>query len=80
MRGRRMKPNLRGQGAMGTTRGTEDRPSGKPRPQRTFSPASYDRRVQIAAAQARVTLDKRLHIKTPQWIIDLANEEPRTRS
>ena len=35
----------------------------------------HDRRVQIAAAKARVTLDKRLDEETPQWIVDLANEK-----
>jgi hypothetical protein len=44
-------------------------------PVRRRSSSSRDRRVQIAAAKARVTLDKRLRVETPQWIIDLANEK-----
>lgn len=44
-------------------------------PARRRTTSSRDRRVQIAAAKARVTLDKRLHVETPQWIIDLANEK-----
>lgn len=64
---------------MSATGRAEDSPASKATPPRQHSPASYDRRVQIAAAQTRVTLDKRLRIDTPQWIIDLANERPRTR-
>ena len=36
----------------------------------------FSRREQIAAAKVRVTVDKRTGTPTPQWIIDLANEEP----
>lgn len=42
-------------------------------------PASVDpaqRKVQIAAAQARVTLDKLTHDVTPDWIIALSKEQP----
>lgn len=46
-----------------------------PSPARRRTTSSRDRRVQIAAAKARVTLDKRLRVETPQWIIDLANEK-----
>jgi hypothetical protein len=38
--------------------------------------SSHDRRVQIAAAKARVSLDQRLSLPTPPWIIQLANEKP----
>jgi hypothetical protein len=44
-------------------------------PVRRRSSSSRDRRVQIAAAKARVTLDRRLRVETPKWIIDLANEK-----
>ncbi|WP_460991171.1 hypothetical protein [Sinomonas soli] len=44
-------------------------------PVRRRSSSSRDHRVQIAAAKARVTLDKRLRVATPKWIIDLANEK-----
>jgi hypothetical protein len=46
-----------------------------PAPARRRSSSSRDRRVQIAAAKARVTLDRRLRVETPQWIVDLANEK-----
>lgn len=51
--------------------------AGSAGPLRRRSSSSRDRRVQIAAAKARVTLDKRLHVETPKWIIDLANEKAR---
>ncbi len=38
--------------------------------------SSYDRRVQVAAAKARVTIDARLGVDTPQWIRELAEEKP----
>jgi hypothetical protein len=39
-------------------------------------PASYDRGVQIAAAQLRLVTDRRLGRTTPEWIKELAREEP----
>jgi hypothetical protein len=39
-------------------------------------PASYDRGVQIAAAQLRLVTDRRLGKVTPEWIKELAQEEP----
>jgi hypothetical protein len=39
--------------------------------------ASYDRGVQIAAAQLRLVTDRRLGKITPQWIEALAQEDPR---
>lgn len=39
-------------------------------------PASYDRGVQIAAAQLRLVTDRRLGQTTPEWIKELAREEP----
>lgn len=39
-------------------------------------PASYDRGVQIAAAQLRLVTDRRLGQTTPEWIKELAQEEP----
>jgi hypothetical protein len=38
--------------------------------------ASYDRGVQIAAAQLRLVTDRRLGQTTPDWIKQLAQEEP----
>ncbi|MEV8148822.1 hypothetical protein AB0O52_11845 [Arthrobacter sp. NPDC080073] len=35
-----------------------------------------DRKVQIAAAKARVLLDRRLGVDTPGWIVDLSREKP----
>ncbi|TSE17858.1 hypothetical protein B1A87_002990 [Arthrobacter sp. KBS0703] len=40
----------------------------------SVSPA--DRRVQISAAKARVTLDKLTGDETPRWIIALSKEPP----
>ncbi|GAA4048282.1 hypothetical protein GCM10023063_39660 [Arthrobacter methylotrophus] len=42
--------------------------------QRPASVSPEDRKVQIAAAKARVTLDKRLGEDTPEWIAALARE------
>lgn len=53
----------------------ESAKTGNPSPSRRRSSSSRDRRVQIAAAKARVTLDKRLRVETPKWIVDLANEK-----
>ncbi|MDQ0261927.1 hypothetical protein [Sinomonas atrocyanea] len=39
----------------------------------SVSPA--ERRVQIAAAKARITLDQRRGIETPEWIVALSLEE-----
>ncbi|MEJ1193158.1 hypothetical protein [Pseudarthrobacter sp. CCNWLW207] len=42
-------------------------------------PASVDpedRKVQIAAARARVTLDRLTRDETPEWIIALSKESP----
>lgn len=50
-------------------------PASSPAPARRRTTSSRDRRVQIAAAKARVTIDKRLHVETPKWIVDLANEK-----
>jgi len=36
-----------------------------------------ERRVQAAAARAKVTIDKRRGRITPQWIHDLAERSPR---
>lgn len=38
--------------------------------------ASYDRGVQIAAAQLRLVTDRRLGKATPEWIKTLAQEKP----
>ena len=35
------------------------------------------RRAQAAAARAKVTIDKRRGLTTPQWIHDLAERRPR---
>jgi hypothetical protein len=35
-----------------------------------------DRRVQIAAARARITLDRLTGDSTPEWIIALSKEKP----
>lgn len=45
-------------------------------PQRPASVGAEDRKVQIAAAKARVTLDQRLGEDTPGWIVDLSAEKP----
>lgn len=60
-----------------TTSMTEKAAASKssPGPVRRRSSSSRDRRVQIAAAKAKVTLDRRLRDETPQWIVDLANEK-----
>ena len=50
-------------------------PDNVPAAQGRPSGSRNNRRVQIAAAKARVTLDKRLDEETPQWIVDLANEK-----
>lgn len=47
-----------------------------PASRRPASVSREDRRVQIAAAKARVTLDKRLGVETPDWIIALSHEVP----
>lgn len=39
--------------------------------------ASYDRGVQIAAAQLRIVTDRRLGRTTPEWVKELAREEPK---
>jgi hypothetical protein len=44
--------------------------------QRPASVSPQDRRVQIAAARARVTLDKLTGDKSPEWIIALSKEKP----
>lgn len=43
-------------------------------PKRVFRASSYDRGVQIAAAGARVAIDKKLGEKTPDWIVELSKE------
>jgi flagellar biogenesis protein FliO len=45
-------------------------------PQRPASVSAEDRKVQIAAAKARVTLDQRLGEDTPGWIVALSQEKP----
>lgn len=35
-----------------------------------------ERRVQIAAAKARITLDQRRGRETPEWIVALSMEKP----
>lgn len=40
--------------------------------------ASYDRGVQIAAAQLRLVTDRRLGKATPDWVRALAQEEPQS--
>lgn len=45
-------------------------------PKLSHRPASYDRGVQIAAAQLRLVTDRRLGQTTPEWIKELAREEP----
>ncbi|WP_284753102.1 hypothetical protein [Arthrobacter sp. efr-133-R2A-120] len=44
--------------------------------QRPASVSAEDRKVQIAAAKARVLLDKRLGEDTPGWIVALSAEKP----
>lgn len=44
--------------------------------QRPASVSPGDRKVQIAAARARSTLDKLSGDETPEWIIDLSKEKP----
>jgi hypothetical protein len=46
-------------------------------PKLSHRPASYDRGVQIAAAQLRLVTDRRLGQATPEWVKELAQEEPR---
>ncbi|TSE15034.1 hypothetical protein B1A87_002985 [Arthrobacter sp. KBS0703] len=46
-------------------------------PRTSHRAASYDRGVQIAAAQLRMVTDRRLGKATPEWIRALAQEEPR---
>lgn len=46
-------------------------------PKLSHRAASYDRGVQIAAAQLRLVTDRRLGQDTPEWIKELAREEPR---
>ncbi|MFH5879843.1 hypothetical protein [Arthrobacter sp. NA-172] len=43
---------------------------------RPASVSPEDRKVQIAAAKARVTLDQRLAETTPGWIVALSQEKP----
>lgn len=43
---------------------------------RPDSVGAQDRKVQIAAAKARVSLDKRLGEDTPAWIVALSAEKP----
>jgi hypothetical protein len=43
---------------------------------RPASVSPEDRKVQIAAAKARVTLDKLIGDETPDWIIALSKEKP----
>jgi hypothetical protein len=43
---------------------------------RPESASTADRKVQIAAAKARITLDKLTGDATPQWIISLSEEAP----
>jgi hypothetical protein len=43
---------------------------------RPASVSPGDRKVQIAAAKARVTLDQRLGVDTPDWIVALSQEKP----
>lgn len=45
-------------------------------PTLSHRPASYDRGVQIAAAQLRLVTDRRLGQTTPEWVKELAREEP----
>ncbi|HKU31804.1 MAG TPA: hypothetical protein VJQ60_15060 [Arthrobacter sp.] len=49
-------------------------PSGHPAP--SGPPGPEDHRVQVAAAKARVTLDRRLGETTPDWIVALSREKP----
>lgn len=44
--------------------------------QRPASVSPEDRKVQIAAAKARVMLDQRLSEDTPGWIVALSQEAP----
>lgn len=44
-------------------------------PKLSHRPASYDRGVQIAAAQLRLVTDRRLGKSTPDWIIALSREK-----
>ena len=44
--------------------------------QRPASVSAEDRKVQIAAAKARVLLDRRLGEDTPGWIVALSGEKP----
>ncbi|MGO4856935.1 hypothetical protein [Arthrobacter sp. 2MCAF14] len=46
------------------------------RSQRPDSVSAEDRKVQIAAAKARVVLDQRLGEDTPGWIVGLSAEKP----
>ncbi|WP_369046187.1 hypothetical protein [Sinomonas sp. P10A9] len=43
---------------------------------RPASVSPEDRRVQIAAAKARITLDERRGLATPDWIVALSLEKP----
>lgn len=43
---------------------------------RPASVSPEERRVQIAAAKARITLDQRRGIETPDWIVALSMEKP----
>lgn len=40
------------------------------------APLRVSRREKIAAAKVMVVIDERTGRQTPQWIVDLANEEP----
>lgn len=41
-----------------------------------YSRLSEQEKVQVAAAQLRVTIDKNLGEKTPGWVMDLAAKQP----
>ncbi|MET3143582.1 UNVERIFIED_ORG: hypothetical protein ABIB19_003483 [Arthrobacter sp. UYEF10] len=47
-----------------------------PPSRRPASVSPQDRKVQIAAARARITLDKLTGDVTPDWIIALSKEKP----
>ncbi|MGY3567956.1 hypothetical protein [Sinomonas sp. RB5] len=42
---------------------------------RRLPASSYDRNVQRAAARARVAINERLGVPTPEWIVALSKEE-----
>jgi hypothetical protein len=57
-------------------RPTDDEMDDIPPSRRPASVSPADRRVQIFAAKARVTLDKLTGDDTPRWIIALSKETP----